>query len=103
MGYTRDSPQWQEMVDTMVNVFTLEQCKYLKQRYWAARPRNQLGVEQVEEAMRIRVRKGIDPWDPDEVKSRVETRHMKLVDGKYVEYIPLQSDFGAMHACLARM
>ena len=101
MGYTRDSPKWKEMVDTMVNDYTLAHCKALKQHYWAKRIK--LGVEQVEEAMRERVRQRIDPWDPDEVKSRVETRHMKLVDGKYVEYFPLQSDFGAMHACLARM
>ena len=101
MGYEKDSPEWQKMIDTMVNTWTLAQCKALKQHYWAKR--NKLGEQQVEEAMRIRVMKGIDLWDPDEVKSRVETRHMKLVDGKYVEYVPLQSDFGAMHACLARM
>lgn len=101
MGYTRDSPKWKEMVDTMVNEFTLEQCKILLKRYRTMNVK--LGVEQVEEAMRIRVQKRIDPWDPDEVKSRVETRHKKFVDEEFVDYFPMNSDFGAMHACLARM
>ena len=101
MGYTRDSPEWQKMIDTMVNNWTLEECKKMKQFYLEKGV--SLGVKQVEEAMRKRLHRRIDQWDHIEGKSRHETRQGNSVNGKYVEYVPLQSDFGAMHACLARM
>ena len=101
MGYTRDIPKWKEMVDKMVNEYTLDECKALMKRYMEKGV--QLGIQQVEEVMQIRVRKGIDPWDPAEVKSGYQTRHAKLVDGKFVNYVPIEKDFGAMHACLGRM
>ena len=91
MGYNKASPKYQEMIDTMVNTYTLDQCKKLLNYY--KEKGVTLGVEQVEQAMRIRERKGIDPSDPDEVKSRFQTRHGKLVDGRFVD----------MEACLARM
>ena len=91
MGYTKDSPQYKEMIDTMVETYTLDQCKMLWNYYKDHGVK--MGWEQVEEAMRIRERKGIDPSDPDEVKSRFQTRRAKIVNGKFVD----------MRACLARM
>ena len=90
MGYTKNSPQYLETINNMVNNFTLDQCKIMLEHYKTNNIK--LGIQQVEETMRLRRSMNIDPSDSQAVKNTFATRIRKIVNGKHVDDYPVYTN-----------